>query len=165
MGEGTVGILCELCLGMCDHPVCDSCPPHLSAQNARKCNPARSGRPGGLAVDSGAPEHGHGHTLPGPREGPVELCGWRRGQHIPFRPAHALLGLPLRYSLAHAQRKSLQIPSFLPAAGRPPPAQRPKNGARLCPRFLLWPGAGGLGAWGPGEQPLGGEGPCGVYRC
>ena len=95
MGEGTVGILCELCLGMCDHPVCDSCPPHLSAQNARKCNPARSGRPGGLAVDSGAPEHGHGHTLPGPREGPVELCGWRRGQHIPVRPAHALLGLPV----------------------------------------------------------------------
>lgn len=124
--------------------VCPEC------QEVQPCKVRKTRGPAsGRRVGSGAPELGH--TLPGPGEGPGELCGWRRGQHIPVRPARALLGLPLRYSLAHAQRKSLQIPSFLPAAGGPPPAQTPKNGARLS-LLPLPPLARG---WGAGGQPLG----------
>lgn len=62
--------------------------------------------------------------------GPVgapELCGWRRrGQRIFSRQEHALWTPPPLHYLAYPQRKSLQIPFFLPP-GRPPPGSGAKE--------------------------------------
>lgn len=53
------------------------------------------------------------------------------------------------YYLVHPQRKSLQIPSFLPAAGGPPPGSGAKEwNLTLCP---LPPIGIGLGGWRAGR--------------
>lgn len=58
---------------------------------------------------------------------------------------------PTLYYLAHPQRKSLQIPSFLPAAGRPPPGSGAKEWNLIL--FPLPPLGIRLGAC---KQPHGG---------
>lgn len=126
-------------------------------QNSRKSDPVpgRSGRWRGLLVAHspalGPPSTGNPRL--GVVMGPGDSSGSSVGGGGPcrlVRRAHAPLPL---YYLAHPQRKSLQIPSFLPAAGGPPPG----SGARewspsLPPLPPLGTGLEGSGAtvehWG-----------------
>lgn len=151
---------CELCLGMCDHPVCDPCP-HSSAQNARKCNPARSGRPGGLPVaDAWTPGPLSKGTLWwGPGKAPwrsVAAGGAAHSRQARTCPAGA--ASPLFSGTCPAE---ISPNSLFPAGSRrATPGSETTD--RSLPLFLLPPLARG---WGAGEQSLGSKGPCGFYRC
>lgn len=63
------------------------------------------------------------------------------GKHMPVDGACPL------YYLAYPQRKSLQIPSFLPAAVRPPPGSGSKAWNLTLPPPHLPPLGVGLGGW------------------
>lgn len=74
----------------------------------------------------------------------------RSGKHMPVDGACPL------YYLAYPQRKSLQIPSFLPAAVRPPPGSGSKAWNLTLPSPHLPPLGIGLGGWPRGGQLCGG---------
>lgn len=114
------------------------------------CKIRKTRRPtSGRRVDSGAPEQGH--SLVGPREGPVALCGCRRGSSFPsgqnmpcwsclsailwHMPSGNLSKFPLscRQQAGHPRLRD----------HRPEPASAPTSSS-----------GPGLGGWGavPGEQ-------------
>lgn len=123
-----------------------------------QCVPRMPGDPAGevrktpglaavLPVNSGAPEHWP--TLAGPWGQPLVVVrsevGAARSRQASTCPVDAASPL---YYLAYPQRKSLQIPSFLPAAVRPPPGSGAKEWNLTLPLPHLPPFGTGLG--GPG---------------
>lgn len=137
-----MGILCLLvCLGVCEHPMC----PGRQEIQPGKVRKTR-GLAGVLPVDSGAPEPGP--LQQGPGDSPVWLWGWGGAAHSLQAGTCPVAAASPLYYLAYPQRKSLQIPSFLPAAVRPPPGSGAKEwNVTLPPLPPLGMGLGG-GRWG-----------------
>lgn len=138
-----------VCYSMWEHPMClPTCLPGMP----RKSNQGKLGRHGGLLVsDPGTlGPLSMGTCWRGPRRHLIVLWleeGAAHSRQASTCPVDAASPL---YYLAHPQRKSLQIPSFLPAGSR-----RATPGLcdqRMEPDFLLL-----AQSWGAGEQPRGGE--------
>lgn len=90
-------------------------------------------------------------TMTGPGEHAGELPSLVGGGAAHSRQASTCpvdAASPLYY-LVHPQRKSLQIPSFLPAAGRPPPGSGARDWNLPLPHFP-WHRASGLQGLGGG---------------
>lgn len=126
-----------------------------SAQNARKCNPARSGRRGGLPVaDAWAPGPlSLGTLCRGPGRAPGSSAAGGGGSTFPSGQHMPCWGC-LSAILWHMPSGNLsKFPlSCRQQAGHPRLRHQRTEPASLCSRFLLWPGAGGLGSshWGRG---------------